>query len=357
MDSNQPVTLLDRVREAIRYKHYSIRTERAYVEWIRRFVLYHGRRHPRDMGPEEVRAFLGHVAGNLKVAASTHQQALSALLFLYREVLGSELPWLDDLARPKKPRRMPVVLSYGEVERLFAALEGTHALMAQLLYGSGMRLMECVRLRVKDLDFERGEIVVREGKGAKDRVTVLPASLVPALRAHLDRVRNLWERDREAGRTGVWMPEALARKYPSAPREWGWFWVFPARAPAVDPRTGIERRHHAHEQALQRAIKRGLAEAGIAKPATTHTLRHSFATHLLQAGYDIRTVQELLGHSDVSTTMIYTHVLNRGGRGVVSPVDGLRSSVWPAAPGAQPATGRDEGYPGWPEAGETGFPV
>lgn len=323
MDSNQPVTLLDRVREAIRYKHYSIRTERAYVEWVRRFVLYHGRRHPREMGGEEVRAFLGHLAGTLKVAASTHQQALSALLFLYREVLGAELPWLDDLARPKKPKRMPVVLSHGEVERLLAGLEGTHALMARLLYGSGMRLMECVRLRVKDLDFERGEILVREGKGAKDRVTMLPASLAPALRAHLARVRNLWERDREAGREGVYLPEALARKYPSAPREWGWFWGFPAREPAVDPRTGIERRHHAHEQALQRAIKRSLAEAGIAKPATTHTLRHSFATHLLQGGYDIRTVQELLGHSDVSTTMIYTHVLNRGGRGVVSPLDGL----------------------------------
>lgn len=324
MDSNQPVTLLDRVREAIRYKHYSIRTERAYVEWVRRFVLFHGRRHPREMGGEEVRAFLGHLAGTLKVAASTHQQALSALLFLYREVLGSELPWLDDLARPKKPKRLPAVLSHGEVERLLAALEGTHALMARLLYGSGMRLMECVRLRVKDLDFEHGEILVREGKGGKDRVTMLPASLAPALRAHLLRVRNLWERDREAGREGVYLPEALARKYPSAPRKWGWFWVFPAHEPAVDPRTGVERRHHAHEQALQRAIKRGLAEAGIAKSATTHTLRHSFATHLLQGGYDIRTVQELLGHSDVSTTMIYTHVLNRGGRGVVSPLDGLR---------------------------------
>ncbi|HNO31856.1 MAG TPA: integron integrase [Anaerolineales bacterium] len=323
MESSQPVTLLERVREAIRYKHYSIRTERAYVEWVRRFVLYHGRRHPRDMGAEEVRAFLGHLAGNLQVAASTHQQALSALLFLYREVLGMELPWLDDLLRPKKPKRMPVVLSHGEVERLLGALEGTHGLMARLIYGSGLRLMECVRLRVKDVDFERGELFIRDGKGAKDRVTVLPASLVPALRNHLQRVRALWEADREAGRPGVYLPEALVRKYPAAPREWAWFWVFPARELSVDPRGGAERRHHTHEQALQRAIKRGLEAAGIAKPATTHTLRHSFATHLLQAGYDIRTVQELLGHADVSTTMIYTHVLNRGGRGVVSPVDGL----------------------------------
>ena len=330
MESSQPVTLLERVREAIRYKHYSIRTERAYVEWVRRFVLFHGRRHPRDMGADEVRAFLGHLAGELKVAASTHHQALSALLFLYREVLGVELPWLDDLLRPKKPQRRPVVLSHGEVERLLAVLEGTHALMARLIYGSGMRLMECVRLRVKDMDFERGELLVRDGKGAKDRETVLPASLVPALRGHLQRVRALWEGDRAAGRAGVYLPEALARKYPAAPREWGWFWVFPARDLSVDPRRGIERRHHTHEQALQRAIKRGLAAAGIAKPASTHTLRHSFATHLLQAGYDIRTVQELLGHADVSTTMIYTHVLNRGGRGVVSPVDGLTTD-WPAA--------------------------
>jgi len=319
----QPATLLGRVREAIRYRHYSIRTERTYVEWVRRFVRFHGQRHPRDMGAPEVRAFLGHLAGEAKVAAATHQQALSALLFLYREVLGIDLPWLVELERPKTPKRLPVVLGHGEVERLLVGLTGTHALMAQLLYGTGMRLMECVRLRVKDVDFERGEILVRDGKGAKDRVTVLPASLTPLLQAHLARVRNLWERDRATGRAGVYMPEALARKYPSAPREWGWFWVFPARALSLDPRTGIERRHHTHEQALQRAIKRALAEAGIAKPATTHTLRHSFATHLLQAGYDIRTVQELLGHSDVSTTMIYTHVLNRGGRGVVSPVDRL----------------------------------
>ena len=323
MNPNQPLTLLGRVREAIRYKHYSIRTERTYVEWVRRFVRFHNQSHPRDMGAPEVRAFLGHLASEAKVAASTHQQALSALLFLYKEVLGVELPWLTELERPKKPKRLPVVLGHGEVERLLSVLEGTHALMGKMLYGTGMRLMECVRLRVKDVDFERGEILVRDGKGGKDRVTMLPASLAPPLRAHLLRVRQLWERDREAGRPGVQMPEALARKYPSAPCEWGWFWVFPARGLSVDPRSGIERRHHTHEQALQRAIKQALGDAGIAKPATTHTLRHSFATHLLQSGYDIRTVQELLGHSDVSTTMIYTHVLNRGGRGVVSPVDRL----------------------------------
>jgi len=324
MELNQSSTLLGRVREVIRYKHYSIRTERTYVEWVRRFVAFHGRRHPREMGAEVVRAFLGYLAAELKVAASTHQQALSALLFLYRDVLGIDLPWLTDLDRPKKPKRTPVVLSRGEVERLLAVMEGTHALMARLLYGTGMRLMECVRLRVKDVDFERGELTVRHGKGGKDRLTVLPASAVPALQAHLARVRVLWERDEAAGRPGVQMPEALARKYPSAPKAWGWFWVFPARELSTDPRSGIERRHHTHEQALQRAIKAAVGLAGIAKPASTHTLRHSFATHLLESGYDIRTVQELLGHSDVSTTMIYTHVLNRGGRGVVSPLDAVR---------------------------------
>ncbi|MCK6405906.1 MAG: integron integrase [Rhodocyclaceae bacterium] len=323
MSTSQPDTLIGRVREAVRYRHYSIRTERAYVEWVRRFVRFHDMRHPRDMGAPEVRAFLGHLSGELKVSASTHHQALAALLFLYGRVLGVELPWLAELERPKKPKRVPVVLGHQEVERLLAMLEGTHQLMARLLYGTDMRLMECVRLRVKDVDFERGEILIRDGKGAKDRVTVLPASLVADLQAHLVRVRRLWEGDREAGRPGVQMPEALARKYPSAPGEWGWFWVFPARELSTDPRSGIERRHHTHEQALQRAIKRAIGSAGIAKPATTHTLRHSFATHLLQAGYDIRTVQELLGHSDVSTTMIYTHVLNRGGRGVVSPMDRL----------------------------------
>ncbi len=323
MTTNQPVTLLGRVREVIRYKHYSIRTERAYVDWIRRFVNFHGRRHPREMGADDVRAFLSYLTSDLDVAVATHQQALSALLFLYRDVLELELPWLDNLSRPTKPKRLPTVLSQTEVEALLVAMSGTHALMARLLYGTGMRLMECLRLRVKDVDFDLGEILIRDGKGAKDRVTVLPRSLVPALRTHLQRVRGLWQGDREVGRNGVQLPDALARKYQNAPLEWGWFWVFPARDLSTDPRSGVERRHHAHEQALQRAIKRGLQAAGIAKPASTHTLRHSFATHLLQAGYDIRTVQELLGHVSVETTMIYTHVMNRGGRGVVSPADVL----------------------------------
>jgi integron integrase len=335
MENSRPVMLLDRVREAVRYKHYSIRTERTYVEWVRRFVVFHGRRHPREMGVDEVRAFLGHLAADLNVAAATHQQALSAQLFLYREVLQVELPWLDNLNRPKKPRRLPTVLTQTEIEHLFAAMEGTHALMARLLYGTGMRLMECLRLRIKDVDFDSGEILIRDGKGAKDRVTVLPRSLAPALHHHLQHIRSLWQADRAARREGVFLPDALARKYPNAPYEWGWFWFFPAPEFSTDPRSGIERRHHCHEQNLQRAIKRGLQRAGIAKPASTHTLRHPFATHLLNAGYDIRTVQELLGHADVSTTMIYTHVLNRGGRGVVNPADRLAGA--PRGAPAMPA--------------------
>ncbi|MBP7525962.1 MAG: integron integrase [Propionivibrio sp.] len=321
----KPVGLLERVREVARYKHYSIRTEQAYVEWIRRFVKFHGKRHPREMGAEEVRNFLSWLAGTRDIAASTHQQALSALLFLFRDVLEVELPWLGEIERPKKPKRVPVVLSAEETGRLLALMEGVHGLMARLLYGTGMRLLECLRLRVKDVDFDQRQIVVRSGKGDKDRVTVLPDSLVDPLRVHLLHAHALWSADRAAGRPGVQMPEALARKYPNAAQSWAWFWVLPATELSVDPRSGIERRHHAHEQSLQRAIKRGVALAAIAKPATTHTLRHSFATHLLQSGYDIRTVQELLGHSDVSTTMIYTHVLNRGGRGVASPLDRLSS--------------------------------
>lgn len=268
-------------------------------------------------------AFLTHLATEGNVSASTQHQALSALLFLYREVLAMDVPWLNDVVRAKKPQRLPAVLARSEVQRLLARMEGTHQLMARLLYGSGMRLMEAVRLRVKDVDFSRGEITVRDGKGGKDRVTMLPGVLGQALQQHLEKVRQIWEQDGEAGRGGVWLPDALATKYPNAPREWAWFWVFPARDFSVDPRSGAEMRHHMHEQALQRAIKKALGAAGIAKPASTHTLRHSFATHLLESGYDIRTVQELLGHSDVSTTMIYTHVLNRGGKGVISPLDQL----------------------------------
>lgn len=255
------------------------------------------------------------------VAGATQRQALSALLFLYREVLEIDLPWMTDIVRPKQRRKVPVVLSRAEVDRVLTLMSGTYGLMARLLYGTGMRLMECVRLRVKDVDFDRREIAVRDGKGGKDRRTMLPGRLEAPLREHLERVHALWEGDVAAGRSGVRLPDALARKYPQAPHSWSWFWVFPARSLSTDPRTGAHRRHHVFEQGLQRAIVRAVREAGIFKPATTHSLRHSFATHLLESGYDIRTVQELLGHSDVSTTMIYTHVLNRGGRGVLSPLD------------------------------------
>ena len=315
--------MLDLVRESIRARHYSLRTEQAYVHWVRRFILFHGKRHPKDMGAQEVEAFLTHLATVGNVAVSTHQQALSALVFLYKEVLRVELQWLDNLTRPKKPKRLPTVLTQTEVARLFAHMEGTHLLMARLLYGAGMRLMECVRLRIKDVDCERNEVLIRDGKGGKDRVTMLPGSLTAELHNHLARVRSLWEQDRAMNLPGVHLPDALEKKYPSAGKEWGWFWVFPSRTLSRDPRTAITRRHHAHEQALQRAIKRACKLAELVKPASTHTLRHSFATHLLESGYDIRTVQELLGHKDVSTTMIYTHVLNRGGQGVVSPLDRL----------------------------------
>jgi integron integrase len=313
--------LLDRVRERIRYRHYSYRTEQAYVEWVRRFVRFHGRRHPRDMGAREIEAFLNHLANERMVAPSTHNQAPSALLFLYGDVLGIELPWLGEIARPKRPRRLPVVLTRNEVRQVLAQIDGMADLMAQLLYGTGMRLMECVRLRVKDLDLVRGEIVVRQGKGGKDRVTMVPRSLLPALRDRLVRSRVVWQADCAAGVPGVELPHALAAKYPQAGTSWGWFWVFPASRPSRDPRSGVVRRHHVHEESLQRAIKRAVRATGIAKPATTHTLRHAFATHLLESGYDIRTVQELLGHRDVGTTMIYTHVLNRGALGVRSPQD------------------------------------
>lgn len=317
----QKPRLMDEVRARIRSKHYSRRTEASYTQWIKRFILYHRKRHPRDMGAVEVEGFLSSLATQRNVSASTQNQALAALLFLYRDVLGIELPWLANLTRAKSREHLPVVLSVTEIDRLLARLEGTHALMARLLYGTGMRLMECVRLRVKDVDFDHSEIVVRDGKGGKDRRTLLPQVLSVPLQDHLKRVRTLFDSDRTAKLPGVSLPDALAKKYPKAGREWGWQWVFRARGLSTDPRSGVRRRHHTHEQALQRAIKRAAQAAGIAKPATTHTLRHSFATHLLQNGYDIRTVQELLGHSDVSTTMIYTHVLNRGGRGVVSPLD------------------------------------
>ena len=275
------------------------------------------------MGAKEVTAFLTHLAVERDVAAATQQLALSALLFLYKQVLGIDLPWLDEIVRPKKPARLPTVLNEREVECVLALMEGVHGLMARLIYGSGLRLSECLRLRIKDVDFERREVLVRDGKGAKDRVTMLPSRLAEPLRDHLTQARRLFDADRTAGRPGVYLPHALERKYVGAGKNWAWFWVFPALRLSVDPLSGIERRHHLHEKGLQRALKLGVERAGICKPVSVHTLRHSFATHVLQAGYDIRTVQELLGHSDVSTTMIYTHVLNRGGRGVVSPLDSL----------------------------------
>jgi integron integrase len=313
--------LLDQVRGKIRLKHYSLRTEQAYVDWIRRFIRHHGKRHPRDMGAGEVEAFLTHLAVAGRVAASTQNQAKSALLFLYREVLEVELPWLDNVQQAKAPKRLPVVLTRAEVQMLLGRLQGTHWLVASLLYGTGMRIMECLRLRAKDVDFERGEILVRDGKGFKDRVTMLPATLAGPLREHLGRVRALHERDLRDGGGETGLPYALDRKYPGAGREWGWQYVFPSATLSTDPRSGALRRHHLLDHGIQRALKQALRDAGLAKPATPHTLRHSFATHLLEGGYDIRTVQELLGHADVSTTMIYTHVLNRGGRGVVSPLD------------------------------------
>jgi integron integrase len=322
--ADPPPRLLDQVRARIRRMGLAIRTEEAYVGWIRRFILANNKRHPREMGAAEVEAFLTLLATRGRVSASTQNQALAALLFLYREVLGEQLPWMDNVRRAKRSERVPVVLSREEARRLLAELCGLNWLMASLLYGSGLRLMECVRLRVQDVDFARHEIVVRRGKGGKDRRTLLPASLVPPLSAQLEEARRVHERDLRAGFGAVWLPDALARKYAGAAREWAWQYVFPASVRSRDPRTGIEGRHHLDESVLQRAVKSAVARAGLAKPATCHTLRHSFATHLIEDGYDIRTVQELLGHADVSTTQIYTHVLNRGGLGVRSPLDGGR---------------------------------
>jgi integron integrase len=312
--------LLDRVRGEIRARHYSLRTEDAYVAWIRRFLAFHRMRHPLEMGAAEITAFLTALAVRLNLSASSQKQAFSAVLFLYRDVLDRELTGLDAVVRAKPPLRLPLVLSRQEIALLLARLRGRPLLMASLLYGAGLRLLECARLRVKDVDFDRRELLVRDGKGRKDRVTLLPSGLVPSLKRHLDRVKRLHERDLSRG-VGVQLPYALDRKYPAAAREWAWRWVFPAARTYVDRSTGELRRHHLHESALQREIRRAVILARLSKPATCHTLRHSFATHLLEAGYDIRTIQELLGHSDINTTMIYTHVLNRGGRGVLSPLD------------------------------------
>ena len=313
--------LLDRVRDAIRLKHYSIRTEQAYVDWIKRFILFHKKRHPAQMAEAEATQFLTHLAREGKVAASTQNQALSALLFLYKEVLRQEIGWLDHVERAKEPARLPVVLSPEEARKLLRKLSGTPRLMGSLLYGSGLRLMECVRLRVKDIDFDYAQITVRDAKGGKDRVTLLPVELSAPLERHLAKMKAQHEQDLEDGYGSVFLPFALDRKYPNAEREWAWQYVFPSSRVSIDPRTGKRQRHHIAEGILQNAIKAAVRAAQITKPATCHTFRHSFATHLLENGYDIRTVQELLGHKDVSTTMIYTHVLNKPGLGVRSPLD------------------------------------
>jgi integron integrase len=319
---HSPPKLLDQVRERLSLKHYSKRTETAYVQWVKRYILFHGKRHPAGMGKAEVEAFLTSLAVERSVSAATQLQALAAILFLYREVLDDPLPWLDEVTRAKKPVRLPTVLTREEVQRLLGYLDDPlMGLIVRLLYGTGMRLLECLRLRVKDVDFVRHEIVVREGKGGKDRVTMLPASLVEPLKAHVAVVKAQHEADLALGKGGVWLPDALAVKYANAAKSWGWQYVFPAAGFSVDPRSGAVRRHHVDEKRVQRAVRLAAGRAEIVRPVSPHTLRHSFATHLLEGGYDIRTVQELLGHSDVSTTMIYTHVLNKGGRGVVSPLD------------------------------------
>jgi len=312
--------LLDRVRGAIRARHYSRRTEKAYVGWIRRFIFFHGKRHPADMGGDEVARFLTSLALDGHVSASTQNQAFSALLFLYRQILGRDLAGLPQVTRAKQPPRLPLVLSREEVQAVLLQLHGTPWLMGSLMYGAGLRLLECVRLRVKDLDFGRHELTVRDGKGGKDRVTLLPSRLAQPLRAHLERVRVQHNADLRGGTGSVQLPDALDRKYPTAARDWVWQWVFPATR-FYSATSGERRRHHLHESVMQRAFRDAVRAAGIPKPASCHSLRHSFATHLLESGYDIRTIQELMGHSDVSTTMIYTHVLNRGGRGVISPFD------------------------------------
>ena len=318
---DKPKKLMDQVRDVLRLKHYSLRTERSYCDWIERFIRFHQLRHPKEMGEVEVSSFLTQLARDGQVAAATQNQALSALLFLYKHVLKQEIGWLNNVERIKRPARVPVVLTRDEVHKIFSHLHGMPRLMAGLLYGSGLRLMECVRLRVKDIDFGYARITVREGKGGKDRVTMLPVNLAPVLQRQLQKVKVQHEQDIDDGFGHVHLPDALTRKFPSAAREWGWQYVFPSSRISLDPRTAIRRRHHVDENVLQLALKKAVRAAGINKPASCHTLRHCFATHLLENGYDIRTVQELLGHKDVSTTMIYTHVLNRPGLGVKSPLD------------------------------------
>ncbi len=316
--------LLDQVRLAIRTRHYSYKTEKAYVGWIKRFIFFHNKRHPAEMGEVEIAQFLSALARDARVAASTQNQALNGLLFLYRVVLGKDIGYVNGVVRAKRPHRLPVVLTRQEVKALLGYLGGAEWMIATLLYGAGLRLMECMRLRVKDVDFTSNQIVVREGKGNKDRLTMLPAAVKEPLAKHLNLVGRQHQRDLERGLGRVALPNALQRKYPNADKEWAWQWVFPASKHYMDRLTGKRYRHHLHESVVQKAVKDAARRAGLAKPASSHSLRHSFATHLLEDGYDIRTVQELLGHRDVSTTMIYTHVLHRGGRGVYSPADRLR---------------------------------
>lgn len=319
----QQPRFLDQLREQLRVRHYSLRTEDAYVDWVRRFILFQDKRHPKDMGAREIQGFLSHLAVDRGVSPSTQNQAKAALLFMYRELLGVDLPWLAEVVQAKRQAKLPVVLNPGEVRALFDQMDGVMGLFAKVLYGTGMRLMEGLRLRVKDLEFERLEVFIRDGKGGKDRVTMLPERLVKPLQAHLDQVRALHEKDLLEGFGEVWLPDALAMKFRSASRAWGWQWVFPSALRSVDPRSGVTRRHHLQPESVQKAVRLAARAAENIKPVTPHVLRHSFATHLLGSGHDIRTVQELLGHKDVATTMIYTHVLNRGGRGVISPLDGL----------------------------------
>lgn len=320
MDDAKP-KLLEQVRQQIRLRNYSIRTEAVYAEWVKRYIRFHRYRHPLEMGAPEIEAFLTHLAVNRNVAAATQNQALAALLFLYKEVMKVDLPWLEGIVRAKKPVHLPVVLTREEVARVLVELSGVQRLVANLLYGSGLRLLEALRLRVKDMDFARGEILVRDGKGQKDRVTMLPQALSVELQQHLAQVRFVHQQDLAEGFGRANLPFALARKYPNAAAEWGWQFVFPSGKRSLDPRSSGIFRHHLHEKTIQRAVREAVRRAGLVKPATPHTLRHCFATHLLEGGQDIRTVQELLGHADVKTTMIYTHVLNRGGLAVLSPLD------------------------------------
>jgi integron integrase len=320
---------MDRVRDTLRVRHYSYRTEQQYVGWIRRYILFHNRTHPRDLGPDDLRAFLTHLAVERDVAAATQAQALAALLFLYRHVLGIDLPWMGNVVRSRRPKKLPVVLSRSEARQVLDELRGDYWLAVSLLYGSGLRLMEVLRLRVKDLDLERLELMVRGGKGDKDRVTVVPLSLVEPLRRHINRLCDAHTEALARGYGGVELPASVERLHPRAHLELGWQYLFPARSPSRDPRTGAWRRHHLLEDTLQRQVKQALRRAKILKPASPHSFRHSFATHLLESGVDIRTIQELLGHASVKTTMIYTHALNRDGAPLRSPLDLLARATAP----------------------------